>query len=162
MTTLPNSILVEIYLNSHTILQKQTEGISQEESLLQLPFRGNCMNWVIGHILGIRGDALELMGLPGTMNPAEKQAYGYGSEPITCPEKACDLVDMLRRLDESLPRVIDALTSLSVEDMEREVRIWRGPMPLVTALAYVQWHESFHTGQLEQLRQLAGKNDKVI
>jgi uncharacterized damage-inducible protein DinB len=29
-------------------------------------------------------------------------------------------------------------------------------------LAFAHWHETYHVGQLELLRQLTGKNDKVI
>ncbi len=154
--------LIELYKNNHDTIHMQLEGISQAESLLQLPFRGNCLNWVVGHILGTRGEALKLMGLPGTLNPEEGKIYGYGSDPLTDPAKACDLDSMLARLDESLERVVNGLASLSPAELEREVRIWRGPMPLIEAISFVQWHESYHTGQLEYLRQLAGKNDKVI
>jgi hypothetical protein len=160
-TTYPQ-ILIELYKNNHDIIHKQLDGISHEESLLQLPFRGNCMNWVIGHILGIRGDALEQMGLPGTFNDAEEKLYGYGSDPITCPDNACSLDELVSRLDESLKRVIAGLETLYLEGQMSPTQIWRGPMPLITALGYIQWHESYHTGQLELLRQLAGKNDKVI
>ena len=29
-------------------------------------------------------------------------------------------------------------------------------------LSFLSWHETYHVGQTEALRQLAGKNDKVI
>ncbi len=162
MEASPNKTLIELYKNNHDIIHKQVAGISHAESLIQLPFRGNCMNWVVGHILEVRGEALERMGCPGTMNDTEKKVYGYGSDPITETAKACDLNAMVTRLDESLPKIINGLDSLMPAELEREVRIWRGPMPLMAALSFIQWHESYHTGQLELLRQLAGKNDKVI
>jgi uncharacterized damage-inducible protein DinB len=162
MGTSSANILVELYKYNHDIIHQQLAEISHEESLLQLPFRGNCMNWVVGHILGVRGEALELMGLPGTLNLAEEKVYGYGSDPLADPANACDLGSMVKRLDDSLARVIYGLDSLSSAELNSQVRIWRGPMPLIAALSYVQWHESYHTGQLELLRQLAGKNDKVI
>ncbi len=162
MDTAFPKILAELYKNNHEVIRKQLTDISQEESLLQLPFRGNCLNWVVGHILGIRGEALELMGLSRTLNPAEEKIYGYGSEPLTDPGKACDLSSLVNRLDDSINRVVNGLVSLPSAELDRQVRIWRGQMPLLEALSYIQWHESYHTGQLEFLRQLAGKNDHVI
>lgn len=162
METSSNKTLIELYKNNHEIIHKQLAGVSHAESLLLLPFRGNCMNWVVGHLLDVRGESLEQMGLPGTMSDAEKKIYGYGSDPINDPAKACALNDMVTRLDESLVRVINGLDSLTPVELEREVRIWRGPMSLMAALSFIQWHEAYHTGQLELLRQLAGKNDKVI
>ena len=46
--------------------------------------------------------------------------------------------------------------------MARKVKIWRGEVSLIEALYFIQWHAAFHTGQLELLRQLSGKDDKVI
>jgi hypothetical protein len=50
MDTSVIKIMAEVYQNNHEIIHKQIAGISQDESLLQLPFRGNCLNWVVGHI----------------------------------------------------------------------------------------------------------------
>ncbi len=162
MKNTANQTFIDIYEQNHNVLHKQVEGITHDESLLQPPFRGNCMNWVVGHILGIRDQCLKLMGLPGMLSEYEQKVYGYGSEPLTNAAQAVDLDVLLKRLDESLGILVSGLACLEPEDLEREVRIWRGPMPLGEAIAYMQWHESYHTGQLELLRQLAGKNDHVI
>ncbi len=162
MKTTTTQSFIDIYEQNHDVLHKQVEGITQAESLLQPPFRGNCMNWVTGHILGIRDQCLKLMGLPGMLSDAEQKVYGYGSEPLTNAALAVDLDVLLKRLDESLGILVNGLACLESQDLEREVRIWRGPMPLSEAVAFMQWHESYHTGQLELLRQLAGKNDHVI
>jgi len=36
--------------------------MSQADSLIQLPFRSNCMNWIVGHILTNRYNVLRLLG----------------------------------------------------------------------------------------------------
>lgn len=154
--------LIELYQFNHNIIQEQLKDITHAESLLQLPFRGNCMNWVIGHILCIRDECLELLGLPGLLTEAESKKYGYGSEPITDAARASDLDSMLTQLDESLSIIVSKLESLTQADLDREARIWRGPLPLSDAISFMLWHESYHSGQLELLRQLAGKNDHVI
>lgn len=153
---------ISIYQNNHNVLHMQLKDVTHAESLIQPPYRGNCLNWVVGHILGIRDECLKQLGQPGLLTEAEKKMYGFGSEPITEGVPATELESLLERLDQSLGMVIDELNCLSPEEMEREARIWRGPVPLREAIAFIQWHESYHTGQLEQLRQLAGKNDHVI
>ena len=154
--------LIDLYQFNQDIIHQQLNGINHADSLLQPPFRGNCLNWVVGHILDIRDEALQLLGLPGVMTEAERMAYGYGSQPIVDAAQACELDSLVSRLDESLVAIVSKLEALSQADLEREARIWRGPMPLAEALSYQRWHESYHTGQLEYLRQLAGKNDHVI
>ncbi len=154
--------LTHLLEENHRIIHMQLKGITQEESLLQLPFRGNCMNWVIGHILGVRGRSLELLGQPNTLNEAEQKIYDYGSEPLTDARIADNLAGMLKRLDESCETLTRLFGGLTAQDLEREVEIWRGKVSLLEALSFRVWHEAYHVGQLELLRQLAGKNDKVI
>ncbi len=155
-------ILIHLFENNHSIIHMQLKGITQEESLLQPPFRGNCLNWVVGHILGIYGEVFEVMEMPGTLSNSEAKTYNYGSEPLTDCANASDLAQMIARLDAGLAKITSRLEELSSAELEREVTIWLGPVPLIEALFIVQWHASYHTGQLELLRQLAGKNDKVI
>jgi hypothetical protein len=157
-----SQVLIDLFKNNHDIIHMQLKEITHYESLIKPPFRGNCMNWVVGHILGVRGDCLEVMGLPGTLNDDEVKIYGYGSEPLTDTARACDLNIMEEKLDKSLERIVNKLGSLSPVELDQKVQIWRGTVTLIEALSFMQWHESYHTGQLELLRQLAGKNDKVI
>ena len=160
--TSSTAILSRLFNNNHAILHQQVNGITQAESMLQPPFQGNCLNWVVGHILCVYGECLEVMGLPGTLSEAELKKYGYGSEPLTDCTQGSDLAEMLQKLDEGLARITQHLTSMTQADQEHEVTIWLGPVSLLEALSVMQWHASYHTGQLELLRQLAGKNDKVI
>jgi uncharacterized damage-inducible protein DinB len=154
--------LMDLLEFNQTIIHEQLKDITPAESLLQLPYRGNCMNWVLGHLLGIRQGWLQFLGLPGVLSDEELKKYGYGSDPVTCAEQAIPLESLVKRLDDTLTTLVDKLESLSQDELDREVEIWRGKMPLSQALFFYLWHESYHTGQLEQLRQLAGKNDHVI
>jgi uncharacterized damage-inducible protein DinB len=162
MTSPTAKTLIDLLEFGHEAIHMQLKDITQAESLLQLPFRGNCLNWVIGHILDVRQAWLNLLGLPAIMTEDEQKTYGYGSEPITCPDPASDLDTMVKRLDESLATIIGKLEAITQAELDGEVEIWRGKVPLSQALSFFQWHETYHTGQLELLRQLAGKNDKVI
>jgi uncharacterized damage-inducible protein DinB len=162
MTPPAAKTLIDLLQFNHEIIHLQLKDITHAESLLQPPFRGNCMNWVIGHILDVRQGWLTLLGLPGILTEDEQKVYGYGSEPITTVAQASHLDSLVKRLDESLVTLVDKLENITQADLDHEVEIWRGPLPLAQALSFMQWHEAYHTGQLELLRQLAGKNDHVI
>jgi len=152
-------ILINLFQFNQELIHLQLKDISHADSLLQPPFQANCMNWVVGHILTARDEDLHLLGLPGLLSEAEEKTYGYGSEPITCPDGASDLGYMLQKLDESLEKIVAAIPNA---DLAREVEIWRGKVTLAEGLLFSIWHETYHGGQLEPLRQLAGKNDKVV
>ena len=159
MTT-PQSILFShLFENNHEMIQMHVKDITQAESLLQLPFEGNCLNWVVGHILDTYSICLEWLGEPAIRSEAEVRTYGYGSEPLTDSAKAYDLSDMLKRLDLASNQIMVNLANLTPAELEREIEIWRGKVSLFEALFFMLWHASYHTGQLEQLRELAVKKD---
>ena len=61
------------------------------------------------------------------------------------------------------PECIDVQTAkITVEKLARGVQSFLGTTTLGQLIFYLSWHEGYHTGQTEALRQLAGKNDKVI
>ena len=41
----------DLYKTNHWVVTNQTDDLTHDDSLLQLPFRGNCLNWILGHIL---------------------------------------------------------------------------------------------------------------
>ena len=52
------------------VILKQVEGLTHEDSLIQPPFRGNCLNWVLGHIADNRNTMLRFAGeLARTVGP---------------------------------------------------------------------------------------------
>ena len=73
----------ELFKTNHWVFTHQTDGLTHDDSLLQLPFRGNCLNWVIGHVLVSRENILAMMGIQGTWTEEEIARYRGGSEPIT-------------------------------------------------------------------------------
>lgn len=54
--------LIESLERNLYIIKVQTQGLTHADSLLQLPFRGNCLNWVVGHIAANRNTMLYFLG----------------------------------------------------------------------------------------------------
>jgi len=155
--------MVEAFARNWRIIQAQTEGLSHAQCLLQLPFRGNCMNWVLGHIAENRNSLLLLLGEEPILSGEESARYKHGSEPV-CKDgedviKLQRLLDMLRHSQERMAMAIPQLTSY---DLARKVKDHRGEITLANRLFFLYYHETYHTGQTELLRQLAGTEDKII
>ena len=49
-----------LFETNYWVVTNQTKGLTHEDSLLQLPFRGNCLNWVLGHCLVSRESVLKM------------------------------------------------------------------------------------------------------
>jgi uncharacterized damage-inducible protein DinB len=152
--------LAEYYGLTYRVIGRQLEGVTHEESLVQPPFRGNCLNWVLGHILVSREEALTILGEDLPWDESVASRYRRNSDPITSAEQALPLSQLLALLDESQSRILAGLARLSPERIE--AREGDDTDSIGERLTFANWHETYHVGQLELLRQVAGKNDKII
>ena len=73
-------------------------------------------------------------------------------------EDALNFNDILDALEHSQEQLIAALKEVPPETLER----LQGDTTIGQQLATLHFHESYHVGQTEYLRQLAGTNDAVI
>ncbi len=154
--------LIDTLETNQRMIHTELAGLTHVESLVQPNFNANCINWVIGHILSSRDTCLKLLELPPVLSEAETTTYNYGSDPLTSAEKAIQLSDLTARLDASFDALVQGLQSVSSAQLEVEAQLWDKPQPLGGLLAFFFWHEAYHVGQLNLLRQVAGKNDKTI
>ncbi len=144
------------------IAQMQAKGLTHEDSLRQLPFRGNCLNWVLGHMLVSRNDILGWLGqeLAGGLRA---DRYRRESDPVTGQaEDILPLDELLALLATSQERLTAAMAQLTEADLNREVMLGGRSSPLRNRLFFLYFHDTYHVGQTELLRQLAGVDDKVI
>ncbi len=157
------SELAQHFQRNLDIIEAQTKGLSHQQCLLQPTFRANCMNWVLGHIAETRNSVCISLGQGPVMSREEADRYGHGSEPV-CGDgpdvvRLERLLGILRACQE---RINQVLPLLSENDLAVLVKDHRGEVSLGNRLAFLYFHDTYHTGQTELLRQLAGTNDKVI
>ena len=74
--------LIEVLERNYRILLRQCDGLTHAESLLQPPFRGNCLNWVLGHLTQSRERLLKLFDLPSRWADDEVERYQRDSPPV--------------------------------------------------------------------------------
>lgn len=154
--------LIEKFQLTSYIIHRQTEGISDEESVIQPPVRGNCMNWVLGHILTERNFILRLLGYEPVFTPSESEGYQRESDPVLSINHGLPFGQLIAKLDISQQRIEDGLRAITSERLAEMDEAGTRKEQVGALIAYIHWHETYHTGQFELLRQLAGKNDKVI
>lgn len=154
--------LIEMMEWNTGVIQMQTRDLTQAESLIQPPFQGNCLNWVIGHILTSRDTILKLMKLEPVLSPGEMTLYDRGSEPLVNPGVAFELEDLLVKVKVSEERIRQEIDRMGEEALQVPTPFGRSNGALGGHIFFLLWHETYHVGQLELLRQLAGKNDKII
>lgn len=142
------------------VVQRQTDGLAHADSLVQLPFRGNCMNWVLGHIINARGRMLRLLDEEPIFSETESALYDTGSDAIIEDGNAVPfdrLLMDLRKSTETIKAAIEKAsqaTLLEVMSDQEQTRL--------NVLLGLAWHETYHSGQFEILRQATGVNDKIF
>lgn len=153
--------LIQSFQTTTWLINKQADGLSHEQMLLQLPFRGNCFNWILGHIVTNRDKVLVLLGEEPQFSEAEVARYVRGSDPVVRVETAVDSHCLLEAVQTSQSKIEAALATIDPEvltaiyDTENNVTV-------ADHIDGLHWHETYHTGQLEILRQLAGTNDRIV
>jgi uncharacterized damage-inducible protein DinB len=156
-------VLANVFKRNQNVILRQVEGLSHADSLLQPEARGNCLNFILGHILIHREMLMEILGLDPVSVNSELSRYERDSEPITEDGEGVlkyeRLLDLLAQSSEIL---INALDNIADEELEREVRPGESSATVGMRVEFYSWHETYHVGQTEYLRQLAGVDDKVI
>ena len=143
------------------VIGLQTAGLMHADSMLQLPFRGNCLNWVLGHMVVSRDYMLRIAGAEPLWDEESGKMYGFGSEPMKADDEVVSMETILADLQRSQERLAGAMATLDDDRLDAPFENERDDT-LRKRLAFMTWHDSYHTGQTEYLRQLTGTDDKVI
>ena len=158
------SVLAEYFSRNVEIVKLQTAGMTQEESLIQLSFRANCMNWILGHLVTNRNSILKLLNREDLIDNTSVKRYERELEPITGPgEGILAIEELIRLLEQPQSHIRQLLSEMSEEELSRQVAFFGNRSRSVAEwLFFFYFHDTYHTGQTEILRQAAGKNDKII
>jgi hypothetical protein len=145
------------------LLLKQVEGLTHADSLLQPQTAGNCLNWTIGHLVVNLVDILKVLGGETPSDLLDLAHYGYGSEPVRCDGPGVINFQVLVDAYTHLTTLItDHLAQMTEVDFDQDIDFWQGKSRRGYVAFFYFFHNTYHLGQLELFRNLAGRTDKVI
>jgi hypothetical protein len=155
--------LENVYKRNLIVIKRQIDGLTHADSLIQPPFRGNCLNFILGHMAGSRQNVLEVLGVEGLMSEGQMARYTREADPIKEDgDDVMTLDQIMGVMDKSQTLISEHVLGLTEADLEKEVGEGDQKTTLGRRIEFLSWHEAYHTGQTEYLRQLAGTDDKVI
>jgi hypothetical protein len=155
MSTKRAKKLSQDYASNTWLIGKLIEGLSHQESLLQLEFPANCLNWVLRPILIRRNSALALLGAAPFWNEDILSLYSSGSQPITEVSYARQFEDLLEDLEQSQQLLDSALLHISSQAIEADVETEFGIKPVWEHIDGLIWNETFHVDQLDIFKSFA-------
>jgi len=138
------------------VLERNLAGITNEDSLRPPQAGGNTMNWIVGHVVRTRNQALRLLGATPLFDDADFEAYGAGP-PATRP---LPLDELKRRFDALGPSLDAALKNTSPQHLSAAAPFSPTGNPdetVGTLLASIAFHEAYHLGQTGLSRRLLGR-----
>ena len=142
------------------VLGRNLAAVSNQESLRPPQPGGNTMDWIVGHVVRTRNQALGLLGGTSLFDDAEFEAYGAAS---TAAPLALD--ELKRRFDAIGPALDAALKRTSPQQLSMTAPFSPTGNPnetIGTLLASIAFHEAYHLGQTGLSRRLLGKRGALL
>jgi len=141
------------------VFRENAAGLTHEESLRAPAGGGNCLNWVLGHVLATRHAILKTLGRDGWWPAETVDLYKRGSRTLAGDEPGLVRWETLvEEFQTSHARVAEAITAASEHDLAQPGGRGPGGVELDVAhrTAFLQFHEAYHIGQIGLLRRMAG------
>lgn len=156
--------LIRLYEFSYLSMGRNLEGVTHEDSLIGGNPAGNCINWVLGHVVSTRSSIMKFVGVDQPHND-ELDRYRRGTEPIGSGETLIDFSILRRMLDDSQAQLLPALGEIPQARLDSPIpEEWGFPSGqgnIGNALARLAAHESYHNGQIGLLRRILGKEGAI-
>lgn len=139
-------------------------GLTHDESLIQPRPGGNCLNWVVGHLLSVYNSTLPLLGQQPVLEKSALARYERGSAPLEGPGEAREFGELVAAWDTATERIDTGLAGLTNDVLDRPAPFSPSKDPNETVrslLTTVLFHQAYHAGQTAVLRRLVGKEGAI-
>jgi uncharacterized damage-inducible protein DinB len=143
------------------VLERNLGGVTNEEGLRRPQPAGNTMNWIVGHVVRTRNQALSLLGEKPFFEDADFEAYGAGSSNA----RILPLDELTRRFDALGPALAGALQRTTPQQLSAKAPFSPTGNPnetVGTLLASIAFHEAYHLGQTGLSRRLLGRPGALL
>ncbi len=156
-----NSLVSQLQLTSY-VMQKNLAGLSHEETLQSPEGGGNCMNWVVGHIVRGRVMLQTVLGQDPMFDLDELAIYN--DKPLANANRAMPIEELLKRFDALQDPLATGLAGVPAEMLSKKAPFSPANNPDETVgslLAAFLFHEAYHVGQTGIQRRGLGKRGAV-
>ena len=139
--------LASAFSRNCEIIKMQAEGLTHQDSLRQLPFRANCMNWIVGHLITNRKNIFKLLKAESLVDEQTFSRYERESEPILCdgPE-VLPLEDLLHSLAQSQEQLEVILEAIDTDELQRTEAFFGSRVMSVADWLFFFWVASKQVG----------------
>jgi uncharacterized damage-inducible protein DinB len=144
----------------HFTVHKNLAGITHEESLVAPLGGGNCINWVLGHVVYSRSGIARALGQQPLVARERTAIYERGAAALDARSDAVPLEELVQLYDAYQADLVPSLAGSDEATLAREVPgLFKRDVlePLGVFLSSLVFHEAYHVGQLGLIRRAIGK-----
>ncbi|MHB1865740.1 MAG: DinB family protein [Acidobacteriaceae bacterium] len=148
----------------HGIVRRNVDTLTQKESMVQPQPGGNCLNWVVGHLVFVYDQVLPMLGQAPVLGTGTLKRYGRGTPQLQNTAEAIDLQELMTAWDEAAKRVEAGLETLTAEALDKPASFSPNNDSKETVrslLSKIFFHQAYHAGQTGLLRRIAGKEGAI-
>ena len=159
-TALGETLLHQLGL-THGVANANLEGVTHEDSLVQPQPGGNCLNWILGHIVSARSSSLALFGKQPIWDDERGKPYQRHGPALTDSGDAIPFGELLADFNRTQDMLVEGLAEITEETLAQNAPFSPTNNPdetFATLLAGLVFHEAYHVGQTGLARRIAGKD----
>ena len=153
-----NETIAYALLTSHTLFKRFLNDLSPSDFLHRPTAGANCAAWIVGHLALSERSVLKRIGapLPDLPEGFEKRF----SRDEGCPQAGefGDVSNVVSVFDEHRQRLIDAVTSMPPEQLDKPME---KPHPMFRTVGdmimFMALHATMHGGQISTIRRSLGR-----
>jgi hypothetical protein len=142
-------LLNTLFLDNYTRIKEATANITHGESIQTPSIGGNCIHWIVGHLVVARCNFLMFLNIPSIWDWPICKLFIPGSGPTVESADQLRFSRILADLDRTQDQLQAALNRTESSDLE----LAKKDKTVAEHLAEYALHEAYHAGQLDLLRQ---------
>lgn len=140
------------------LLGRNLDGITEAQAVAY-PQDGNCINWILGHVVEVRNNMMGLLGRAPLYDEGDFAAYTSDEDHAMADRTPLSLEELRRRFSLLESEIIGGLTALGQEVLDAPAPLSPTGNPHETVgslLATLAIHEAYHVGQVGTVRRALG------
>jgi uncharacterized damage-inducible protein DinB len=148
---------------THWVVNVNLKDVTEEEHLRSPGGGGNCINWVLGHIVASRNACLTMLGAELVLPKDIAARYKRSSDAIEGDAPA-NLATLLNAFNQAQDVMLAGLPTLTQETLDAPAAFSPSDNPKETVgslLTGLLFHEAYHCGQIGVLRRVTGHEGAI-
>ena len=147
-----------------SIIRRNASDLTHDDSVRQPQPAGNCLNWVLGHLVWVYDLLLPALGQEPVFGDGIPAGYQRHSNDQLDRSQALPLAELLAAFDQASSRFQAGLAAATPELLDAAAPVSPSNNPNETMrslLIAVSFHQAYHAGQTGLLRRMAGKEGAI-